>query len=397
MKKLTNEEFQNRLLNEAPGIFTDDIYETIDDVMEFYCEKLHRWHTSPDKILNRHDRCPYCSGLRPIIGETDLWTTRPDIARLLKNPDDGYILKEYSKKKADFVCPICGNIIHAYVFNVSRQGLSCKNCSDGVSYPNKFARALLKQLNVCNTIYEYSPDWIKPYLYDNYFEYNGERYILEMDGGIGHGHCAYNFDGPDKIGSIRDEHKDIQSLNHNIKIIRVDCDYRNNDRFEYIKNNIINSYISQIFDLSGVDWNMCHQLSLRSLVKTVSELWNNGYTIQDIVDEVSYSRITIRKWLKQGCAAGICNYTPQEAKIRNRVKFKIGVNQYDIYGNFIAHYNSRTNASDTTGVSLCSIVSTLKGRQKTAGGFLSFEADDPNQPDKSKIISNNTKLIKEVS
>ena len=34
---------------------------------------------------------------------------------------------------------------------------------------------------------------------------------------------------------------------------------------------------------------------------------------------------------------------------------------------------------------------------KSAGGFLWFYADDPTQPDKSKIIPNNTKLIKEVS
>ena len=34
---------------------------------------------------------------------------------------------------------------------------------------------------------------------------------------------------------------------------------------------------------------------------------------------------------------------------------------------------------------------------KSAGGFLWFYADDPDQPDKSKIIPNNTKLIKEVS
>ena len=34
---------------------------------------------------------------------------------------------------------------------------------------------------------------------------------------------------------------------------------------------------------------------------------------------------------------------------------------------------------------------------KTAGGFNWYYADDPTQPDKSKIIPNNTNLIKEVS
>ena len=397
MRKLTNDEFQNRLLNEVTGIFTDDVYKTINDVMEFYCVKSHKWKTTPDKILNRHDGCPYCGGKYAIVGETDLWTTRPDVAKLLKNPEDGYILKEYSHKKADFICPICGTIINAIVSNVCKQGLSCKVCSDGVSYPNKFARALLKQLHVNNVIYEHTPDWAKPYIYDNYFEYNGNKYILEMDGGIGHGHYAYDFDGLDVIGSERDKYKDIQALNHDILLIRVDCDYKNNDRFEYIKDSIINSDMSVIFDLSNVDWNMCNQLSLRSLVKTVSDLWNSGYTIQDIICIVHYSGTTIRKWLKQGKLARICDYTPNEAKIRSRTKFKIGTNQYDTNGNFIKYYTSRTDASNVTGISLSSIVSTLNGNQKTAGGFMWFDADDPTQPDKSKIIHNNTKLIKEVS
>lgn len=32
----------------------------------------------------------------------------------------------------------------------------------------------------------------------------------------------------------------------------------------------------------------------------------------------------------------------------------------------------------------------------TAGGYRWFDADDPDQPDKSKITLNNTKLMKEV-
>lgn len=397
MKKLTNEEFQNRLLNEAPGIFTDDVYKTIDDTMDFYCTKSHKWRTTPDKILNRHDGCPYCSGKYAIIGETDLWTTRPDIAMLLKNSEDGYILKEHSHKKIDFICPICDSVINAFVLNVCRQGLSCKICSDGVSYPNKFARALLGQLHVSNIIYEYAPDWVKPYIYDNYFEYNGKKYILEMDGGIGHGHYSYDFDGTDIIGSERDKYKDIQALNHGILLIRIDCDYKNKNRFEYIKNSIMDSKMSSIFNLSSVDWNVCNQLSLCSLVKTVSDFWNGGLGIQDIIEKVPYSRTTIRKWLKQGSSAGICDYTPIEAKCRSRMKFKIGTNQYDMNGNFIESYISRTDASKSTGIPLSSIVSALNGKQKSAGGYLWFEVNDPNQPDKSKIISNNTKLIKEVS
>ena len=44
------------------------------------CKKGHEWSAS---IINRskHDsKCPYCSGRKPILGETDLETTNPKLA-----------------------------------------------------------------------------------------------------------------------------------------------------------------------------------------------------------------------------------------------------------------------------------------------------------------------------
>ena len=61
----------------------------------------------------------------------------------------------------------------------------------------------------------------------------------------------------------------------------------------------------------------------------------------------------------------------------------IPVNQYkkDI---FIATYNSLTEAHNETGVN--NISKCCKGRAKVAGGYSWYYADDPNQPDKTKII-----------
>ena len=52
-------------------------------------------------------------------------------------------------------------------------------------------------------------------------------------------------------------------------------------------------------------------------------------------------------------------------------------------------------ASKTTNISETGIINCCKKKNKTSGGYKWFKSDDPMQPDKTKIISNET--IKEVS
>lgn len=43
------------------------------------CEKGHEWQVSPAALI-QGSGCPYCAGKKPIPGETDLCTLRPDLA-----------------------------------------------------------------------------------------------------------------------------------------------------------------------------------------------------------------------------------------------------------------------------------------------------------------------------
>lgn len=400
MKKLTNDEFQNKLrqLRESGlDVYTDNEYTTVNDSMEFYCSQGHRWPAIATTVLNNHSGCPYCCGRLPIIGETDLWTTRPDIAYLLFDPEDGYILKEGSQTKTDFVCPNCNSVLkNKIVNNVSRRGLRCSVCGDGVSYPNKLARAMLKQLDVDGMEYEWSPEWLKPYSYDNYFVCNDAKYVLEMDGGIGHGNVVFRSQEKDVIGIQRDVIKDELALIHNINVIRIDCNYCNNNRFEYIKNSIVNSILANILDLSVVDWESCDKLAQSSMVCCVAKMYDDGLTVKEIVETTGYAHTTIHKWLKHATKINICTYDPNESKSRSRRLVEKKINQYNKLGIFIATYTSQKDAGIQTGIPSSSINAALRDRKKSAGGFLWFYADDPNQPDKSKIITDNTKLIKEA-
>jgi predicted RNA-binding Zn-ribbon protein involved in translation (DUF1610 family) len=226
------------------------------------CALGHVWNASPQHLFDGVG-CPYCGGLKVWRGFNDLWTTRPDIASLLKNPNDGYKYSKASYKKVDFVCPNCGNEINKQISEVYSYGLACKMCSDGVSYPNKFGRAFLCQLPINNLSCEYSPDWARPYFYDNYFQYKGIDYILEMDGGFHYlesGLSNVSLAERKKIDAL----KDSLAIQNNMTIIRIDC--LKSDK-EYILNNICNSELKDIFDLSIVDWDLCDKKAQKSLVK----------------------------------------------------------------------------------------------------------------------------------
>ena len=314
-RAMTYEEFIKRISVFDNGIEAVGNYLGLNKEMDFICSKGHSWSTVA-KIILLGEGCPYCAGRRIWIGFNDLWTTRPDIAALLKNRDDGYRYTAGSGQRADFKCPDCQAEYSKTIVDVCTYGFSCSNCSDGVSYPNKFARAFLSQLNIDTVEHEYKPYWLKPYSFDNYFEYSGCKYILEMDGGLGHGKAKFNSKERDTIGVERDTYKDALAKERGIKIIRIDCDYKNKDRFTYIKNNIINSELSLLFDLSVIDWVLCDNRAKSKLIIQAASLYNQGLCLAEIKSVLNYSKITIAKWLRQAKNIGLCDYDAKEAQSR---------------------------------------------------------------------------------
>lgn len=380
--RLTQEEFLRRLDSANRHIYTDDVYVSNRTPMDFYCDKGHHWPARPYNVLDNQTGCPFCCGNLPIVGETDLWTTRPDIANLLKDPDEGYKYKEYSNLKTIFICPDCGTEDSYIISNVSYRGFVCRACSDKISYPNKFGRALLKQLAVCNVKYEWQPDWLSPYFYDTYFEYNNIKYVLEMDGGIGHGNSEFNSSKVDTERIKIDEFKDSLARDNDITVVRVDCNYKNNDRFEYIKNGVINSELSDLFDLNRIDWIQCHEIALSSMVKQAADLYNQDVLIKDICELLGYSSGTISCWLKQASLLNWCDYNPAES-----FPTAVKTNIYTLDGTFIGTYRSANEASKTINSTSPTTSRYLKEGKHILNGYLIYMARDESQPDKSKVFS----------
>lgn len=302
MKRPTKEEINKRILQSGVDAKTDDEYINAITPMEFYCSKGHMWPAKLGNITHNHQGCPYCSGRRPVVGENDLWTTRPDVAVLLLNPDDGYKLTEGSGRRIDFKCPNCKAISNHILSNMCRRGFSCPVCSDGISYPNKFMASILEQLGIY-----YKPEFImdgKKYRYDFYIP--DYQTIIEM-------HGRQHYERWDKSGQTleeiqqNDNDKKCFALNHGVKkyvIIESKCSDIN-----YIATRIKTSVLSNMFDLSTVDWYKCGFYAAGSLVHETALLYNDGYDVRYIADKLKVDQTTIHNWLKKATELQLCDWT----------------------------------------------------------------------------------------
>lgn len=327
----------------------------------------HVFYSTANSLLNGSG-CGVCRGLQVCVGYNDLNTTNNDIVKYLLHKDDGYKYTKFSSVKVDWKCPCCGDITNRQIRQVSRRGYSCTACGDGVSYPNKFIYNMLTQTQCdgMKIIREYSPSWgkfnycgeEKTCRYDIYININGNEYIVEMDGGIGHGNHEMSSTKQESLDI--DKIKDSLAENHGIKMIRIDSNYESYDRYEFIKNNIINSELSKIFDLSKVNFDEVNKRSCSSYITTCAELWNKGYKIKDIKNIVGLADATIIRHLKTATSMGLCKYKSGDGVTRNTNRKVICTDNNIVY-------NSIKSASEITGASISSISKCCRGLQSHGG------------------------------
>lgn len=255
----------------------------------------HEWKTA---ISHRYRGrgCPYCTASNPktIKGFNDMWTTNPMIAKLLLNPEDGFKYSNRSNKKVDWKCP-CGEIIkNKSVNDTQRRGLSCPICSDGFSYPSKLMYSLLKELNI-EFEWEKSFDWLNGKRFDFYL--SSYDLIIEMHGGQHYERGFENMGGRTlEEEQENDRYKRKIALANKIENY-VEIDSRKSE-FEFIKRNIINSDLTNIFDLSNVDWDKVYMNSLKSFKIEIISLWNKGENKKGIMKELKVSKSTVDKVLR---------------------------------------------------------------------------------------------------
>ena len=279
-----------------------------------YCLKhdYHNYNKYGNKIgyetrcadFSRGRRCSYC-GTRKIHWKDSLAYNYPDIAKMIaihENDltfEDCYKLGCHSEKnKYYFKCNICNTISNKklYLTQIVCHGYSCKICSDGISIPNKFINNLFNQFNI-NFIQEYSPYYFRNHQSVDFLltDYN---IIIEMDGGYGNHTREYDY------------WRDFLNMKYGgYKTIRIDLtddDKYRKDLFKYIKEQILNSELSKLFDLSNINWKLAWEESQKSKCIECWNLWNSGiHSIVEIGYILGLSKNTIRTYLKRGKE---CNY-----------------------------------------------------------------------------------------
>lgn len=299
----------------------------------------------------------------------NIWSTNPNIAKLLADPNDGYKYTQGSKRKVDWICPDCGTIIkNKTIKNIKNQGLFCPMCYDGFSYPNKFLYNILTQLKV-NFVSEKKFDWLKNKKYDFYLY--DENYIIEVNG-IQH-YEEFNKNNWKTLNEEQENDrfkKETALKNGIIKYIIIDAKESNLD---YIKNSILKSELNNLFDLSNINWLICEQLSSNNLIKMVCHLWNNNFgTVSHIGKELKIHRLTVRRYLSRGTKIGWCNYNPQTEKEK---QYK-SVSKKVINITTGAIYNSGMDAFRETGISNSTISKCCLGKYQLAGNYKWMFLDD---------------------
>ena len=211
----------------------------------------------------------------------------PELAKNFKDQSKIHIVKS-SKEVVELVCPCCGRSVFMDVMHYIRKGrVQCDTCGDGYSYPEKYIANVLTQLGI-NYVYQFSPDWANGYRYDFQFEHDNQFYILEVDGGMGHGY--HDVFGQDKYEKLEiDIDKERLAYEHGYKVLRIDCNYENYYRADYIRNNAI-SVLSSTFDLSGIDWKQCDLYAAGSLFQKVIEIYKTQTKYKDEIAQIWKSR-----------------------------------------------------------------------------------------------------------
>lgn len=275
------------------------------------CNSLYRGHTG----------CGGCSGRKLYKGHNDFATKFPDLVKYFVNKEDAENNTYGSANIVKTICPTCGNIKNMKIVDIYSKGFSCPKCSDGFSKPERFMYNLLSQLNIdFETEVEFGWDK-KRYRYD--FVY--KNIIIEMDGGF---HKTDNhLSGQSKEQSKEiDKIKDNLAIKHGYKIIRIDCYLKDYSYiFDFIKDNIINSEIANLFDLSNIDWvKIDNNLEDTNIVKEVSKIWETHTMLnKDIAKKFHIGMSKLKRYLKMASNIGLIDYNEIDSRCGKYINPKL--------------------------------------------------------------------------
>lgn len=314
--------------------------------------------------------CPYCSNQKVLIGYNDMWTTNPELAKLLADSEDGFKYMQTSERKIDWICQECNNVIKGKrIGNIKNRGLFCPSCSDNLSFPEKFMYSLLRVTGI-DFIYNETLSWTNNFRYDFYLpEYN---WIIEVHGKQHYGSGFEALGGRTLVEEQENDNAKEQLARENgiDKYIIIDA------RIATTTHISLGISTSDLLHLIGknVDYVKIGQMANKTLVVEACDLWNSGIRNScEIAEKMRLERSTISSYLKRGAEIGWCDYCPKEVMQMNMANAintrKRPVVQLDREGSFIREWISATEAGRVLMFNRGNIPLVCKGKAKTSYGY----------------------------
>lgn len=261
-----------------------------------------------------------------VLGINTIWDTNKWMIPVINNDE---FCKSHTYSCHDEIyptCPDCGKIKERKmkICNIYyKHSIGC-SCSDKISYPEKVMFAILEQLKLDfqTQLNKTTFNWCQDYRYDFFFKYNKEHFLIETHGNQHYEDTSGIFTKSAIETQENDKLKKELAITNGIKpenYIVIDC---RRSELEFIKQNILNSRLNEVFDLSKIDWLKVEESALSNRVKEACDYKRNNpnMTTIEIGVIMKLHNITIRKYLKKGTKIGWCNYNAQEEEYRGRIK-----------------------------------------------------------------------------
>lgn len=308
--KVTKESYNEKLQLANPNLELIGEYVNSGTKTDFHCKVCDGIFDSMPETISRSPQCPYCNNHRVLKDFNDMWTTHPHVAKLLKNPEDGYKYVYGTTKELPMICPDCGNEITKIprLYYNEAGNITCPKCKDGFSYPEKIMYNVLSQLGI-EFKYQLSSkvfDWVDSYKYDFYlYDYN---YIIEVNGMQ---HYQDTMWSSFEDVQLNDKRKlDLANKNGITKYIVIDARH---SELDFIRQNILDSELGKMFNLSLIDWNKCEEYASTSMMIKICNEWDQEKsTIFEFIKLYNLSQSTIMNYLVKGAASGLCDFNREE-------------------------------------------------------------------------------------
>lgn len=307
--KLSHKEYCKRVKDKYENDFSVvSKYTSLKKDISIRCNKCgHIFSINAEKFLYGATKC-ICDNKNVIA------FTHPYIAKLFLNPNDAYVYTYGTKAISDFICPDCGKILRRRIYSVCTRGLSCEFCSTNISLGERIMCSFLylnrNILDNNSFLHDKPLSWSNNKRYDFIFSISNNTYVVEVDGWQ-HEHqnksaiISNNLEYQKENDCIKEQ----LAFNNGIledNFIRIDASQSD---FVYIKNSIINSKLSEIFNLELFDWNKCFENITSPKIKIVCDLWNSGiHSFDNICNITGFCRSSVLGYLKNGALTNMCDY-----------------------------------------------------------------------------------------